>query len=150
MDNTTAATGAAATTTACAAESPQLADLGPVYTIAAFAAASGRTPAEIEVMIGNGQILALASSDGPDQLPAFQFDAELRPLDRLDLVLGVLGGDVIEPWDLATWLCAPHPNLSGRSPVWCLRHRVESQTVVVLAVAKWIALQRTLRTAARP
>lgn len=66
-----------------------------------------------------GRIFALTHK-GRDLFPAFQFDADGRPLHLLREVLAALPPD-LTPWQRAFWLAGPSDELDGELPVDRLR-----------------------------
>ena len=57
-------------------------------------------------------LIRLRASAGPEQLPAFQFDAEGRPRP-LVLAINAMLGAAADPWGVADWWLGPNPWLDA-------------------------------------
>lgn len=83
--------------------SPWAEIVGPCYSVASFARATGMTEQEVRAAAGELRVLALTTLEGVELLPSFQLrDGEVVP--QLQPILETLRGGIDDPWTWAQWL----------------------------------------------
>lgn len=75
-------------------------------------------------------LLGMRTSDGTWVYPTFQFDGAVR---RSDLKATLHALRSVDPWLVASWLCAPDDDLGGQSPQEWLRDGGPGDLVLELA-----------------
>lgn len=122
-----------------------VADLvGPCYDTPGLTAWLGISKQALDKRNRTGAVLACRTSDGHWVYPAFQFDADGRPLPHLREVIAVLTGEGgADRWRVASWLAAPSPDLPGKVPAAEWLRGGDDPTPVLLAAradaARWAA-----------
>lgn len=89
-------------------------------TLHARAGHAGRNTAQTAASWKRAGRVFAVSHRARDLFPAFQFDADGRPLPLVREVLAALPGD-LTPWQRAFWLASPSDELDGELPVERLR-----------------------------
>ncbi|MEE1764977.1 DUF3168 domain-containing protein [Streptomyces sp. SP18BB07] len=77
-------------------------------------------------------LIRLRASAGPEQLPAFQFDAEGRPRP-LVLAINAMLGAAADPWGVADWWLGPNPWLDA-APATLLGTGLDDQLLAAASV----------------
>jgi hypothetical protein len=89
-------------------------------TLHARAGHTGRNAAQTAASWKRAGRIFAVTHKGRDLFPAFQFDADGRPLPLVRDLLAALPGD-LTPWQRAFWLASPSDELDGDLPVDRLR-----------------------------
>jgi hypothetical protein len=76
----------------------------------------------LDQLVKSGRLIVLQARSGARRYPAWQFDAEARPLPALVSAHRTLVMDGrMSPWSAASWCVHQHRELDGRSPrAWAL------------------------------
>ncbi|KSU55010.1 hypothetical protein [Microbacterium enclense] len=89
--------------------SPWAEIVGPCFTVASFARATGMIEKDVRAAAADLSILALTTLDGVQILPSFQVrDGRIVP--RLRPILETLRGGIDDPWTWAQWLNIDMPD----------------------------------------
>jgi hypothetical protein len=71
--------------------------------------------------------------EGRTIVPTFQLDNEGNPRRELASLIRPLVKSGLGPWQLWTWLTAPHPVLAGRSPADAVADATTERDAISLA-----------------
>jgi hypothetical protein len=88
--------------------SPWAEIVGPCFTVASFARATGMTEKDVRAGAADLSVLALTTLDGVQILPSFQV-RDGRVVPRLRPILETLRGGIDDPWTWAQWLNVDAP-----------------------------------------
>jgi hypothetical protein len=114
--------------------------LRPLYGAATTAALMRITEQQLEILVGNRDVLALTALDGAVRYPGFQFDSDGAPLphlreaiERLEIALHRIDITEADPWFVALQLVTKTDVWGGRSAAELLRTDQAEQVLWQLA-----------------
>ncbi len=105
--------------------------IGPVYDVDGVMRILGISK---QAVSKRENLLALTTGSGRVVYPAFQF-VGTEVVTGMSRLRSLLPKELISPWDLASWLNAPQPDLSGEKPINLLRRQVVDS--VVESASSW-------------